>query len=69
MGITLVSLPDGRVQLLHTPAAAASQRDGREGLLFMQEMVELSRMAQEQQQAQQDQVRGKATFRFFNKKF
>ncbi len=48
MGIALVSLPDGRVQLLHTFANAATPEDGEEGLLFMQEMIELSRQASEQ---------------------
>merc|ERR1719391_679023 len=42
MGINLMSLPDGRVQLLHTFANAATQEDAEEGLLFMQEMMELS---------------------------
>jgi len=42
MGINLMSLPDGRVQLLHTYANALSQEDAEEGLLFMQEMIELS---------------------------
>ncbi len=48
MGIALVSLPDGRVQLLHTFGNAATPEDGEEGLLFMQEMIELSRQAAEQ---------------------
>ena len=62
MGISIVSLPDGRVQLLHNYAnvsfitnlrvkffyekfdfQAASPNDGEEGLLFMQEMIELSK--------------------------
>jgi mannosidase alpha-like ER degradation enhancer 3 len=36
MGITIVTLPDGRVQLLHTHRNARSPEDGEEGLLFMQ---------------------------------
>ncbi len=48
MGISLVSLPDGRVQLLHSFANAASSNDGEEGLLFMQEMIELSKQSSEQ---------------------
>jgi len=43
MGITIISLPDGRVQLLHTFANAKSPDDAEEGLLFMQEMIELSK--------------------------
>ena len=43
MGISIVRLPDGRVQLLHTAASAVSSQAGEEGLLFMQEMIELSR--------------------------
>jgi len=43
MGITIVTLPDGRVQLLHTHANARSPEDGEEGLLFMQEMIDLSK--------------------------
>merc|ERR1719273_1155932 len=43
MGINIISLPDGRVQLLHTLANAKTPEDGEEGLLFMQEMIELSK--------------------------
>jgi len=43
MGITIINLPDGRVQLLHTLANAKTPEDGEEGLLFMQEMIELSK--------------------------
>lgn len=42
MGITVLSMSDGRVQLLHTVASARSNADAKEGLLFMQEMLELS---------------------------
>ena len=48
MGITIMALPDGRVQLLHTSTNAKSQEDAEEGLLFMQEMIELSKLQQEQ---------------------
>ena len=44
MGITIIKLPDGRVQLLHTFANAKTPEDGEEGLLFMQEMIELSKV-------------------------
>ena len=43
MGITIVTLPDGRVQLLHTHANARSSEDGEEGLMFMQEMIDMSK--------------------------
>ena len=43
MGITFMSLPDGRVQLLHTAANAKSPQDSEEGVVFMQEMIELSK--------------------------
>jgi hypothetical protein len=33
MGISIVTMPDGRVQLLHTFASAASQDDAEEGNL------------------------------------
>uniref|UniRef100_A0A1S4MY25 alpha-1,2-Mannosidase n=1 Tax=Pediculus humanus subsp. corporis TaxID=121224 RepID=A0A1S4MY25_PEDHC len=42
MGIAVLSMADGRVQLVHTIASARSQADAKEGLLFMQEMLELS---------------------------
>ncbi|XP_042222341.1 ER degradation-enhancing alpha-mannosidase-like protein 3 isoform X2 [Homarus americanus] len=48
MGITIMALPDGRVQLLHTSSNARSSDDAEEGLLFMQEMIELSKLQQEQ---------------------
>jgi len=43
MGITIITLPDGRVQLLHTFANAKTPDDGEEGLMFMQEMIDLSK--------------------------
>ncbi|KAK3866003.1 hypothetical protein Pcinc_028431 [Petrolisthes cinctipes] len=48
MGITIMALPDGRVQLLHTSSNAKTSDDAEEGLLFMQEMIELSKLQQEQ---------------------
>jgi len=48
MGITIVGLPDGRVQLLHSYSQAKTGDDAEEGLLFMQEMVEISRSASSQ---------------------
>nr|XP_022908380.1 ER degradation-enhancing alpha-mannosidase-like protein 3 [Onthophagus taurus] len=48
MGISIIALNDGRVQLLHTFSAARSSADAEEGLLFMQEMVELSKLQQQQ---------------------
>lgn len=48
MGITVVGLPDGRVQLLHSYSQAKTSEDAEEGLLFMQEMVEISRSTSSQ---------------------
>lgn len=48
MGITIVGLPDGRVQLLHSYSQAKTTDDAEEGLIFMQEMVEISRSASSQ---------------------
>lgn len=48
MGITTLTLADGRVQLLHTFSNAKTTQDSEEGLLFMQEMVELSKMQMQQ---------------------
>ena len=43
MGIKLVTMADGRVQLLHTANDALSPAHAEQGLLFMQEMIELSK--------------------------
>lgn len=43
MGITMVSLGEGKVQLLHSFYNAKSPEDAERGLVFMQEMVELSK--------------------------
>uniref|UniRef100_A0A2M3ZE11 alpha-1,2-Mannosidase n=1 Tax=Anopheles braziliensis TaxID=58242 RepID=A0A2M3ZE11_9DIPT len=43
MGITMVSLGEGKVQLLHSFYNAKSPEDAERGLIFMQEMVELSK--------------------------
>ena len=48
MGINLLGLSDGRIQLVHTSANAKTREDAEEGLLFMQEMVELSKLQQDQ---------------------
>ncbi|KAH1011282.1 hypothetical protein HUJ04_000690 [Dendroctonus ponderosae] len=48
MGINIIALGDGRVQLLHTPAVAKSPLDAEEGLMFMQEMAELSKVQAQQ---------------------
>ncbi|XP_064649418.1 ER degradation-enhancing alpha-mannosidase-like protein 3 isoform X2 [Lineus longissimus] len=53
MGIRIITMKDGRVQLLHTAADAVSVEDGEDGLLFMQEMIEISK-TQAQPQAQQE---------------
>ena len=43
-----MGLPDGRVQLLHSYSQAKTTDDAEEGLVFMQEMVEISRSASSQ---------------------
>lgn len=43
MGITMVALGEGKVQLLHSFHNAKSPEDAERGLIFMQEMVELSK--------------------------
>ncbi|XP_015119637.1 ER degradation-enhancing alpha-mannosidase-like protein 3 [Diachasma alloeum] len=43
MGITILTSADGRIQLLHTFSNARTVQDAEEGLMFMQEMVELNR--------------------------
>ncbi|KAJ8937753.1 hypothetical protein NQ318_006616 [Aromia moschata] len=48
MGINIIAVSDGRVQLVHTFSAARSSADAEEGLLFMQEMVELSKLQAQQ---------------------
>ncbi|VEN55361.1 unnamed protein product [Callosobruchus maculatus] len=48
MGINIVAMSDGRVQLLHTFSSARSAADAEEGLLFMQEMVELAKLQSQQ---------------------
>ncbi|XP_064616048.1 ER degradation-enhancing alpha-mannosidase-like protein 3 [Liolophura sinensis] len=50
MGIRLVTMSDGRVQLLHTASEAATALDAEEGMLFMQEMIELSKHQQHEAQ-------------------
>ena len=44
LGISVLVLKDGRVQLVHNSAAAWSMDDAEEGALFMQEMIALSKM-------------------------
>lgn len=43
MGISVVVLSDGRVQLIHSSAAALSNDDAEEGTVFMQDMIALSK--------------------------
>ncbi|XP_055383860.1 ER degradation-enhancing alpha-mannosidase-like protein 3 isoform X2 [Condylostylus longicornis] len=43
MGITMVSLGDGKVRLFHSFYNAKSPEDGELGILFMQEMLELTK--------------------------
>ncbi|XP_034933786.1 ER degradation-enhancing alpha-mannosidase-like protein 3 [Chelonus insularis] len=43
MGIVVLTMADGRMQLLHTFSNAKSMEDAQEGLMFMQDMVELNK--------------------------
>ena len=43
MGIAVVQLPDGRVQMVLNAGQAATPADAEEGALFMQEMIDLSK--------------------------
>ncbi|XP_044253364.1 ER degradation-enhancing alpha-mannosidase-like protein 3 [Tribolium madens] len=56
MGINIIALSDGRVQLLHTFSSARSSADAEEGLLFMQEMMELSKLQTQQLDASPQSV-------------
>lgn len=47
MGIHVVTIPDGRIQLLQTSSEALSEAHADAGLLFMQEMIELSKSQKE----------------------
>lgn len=49
LGISVVFLKDGRVQLIHNSAAAETKEDADEGAFFMQEIINLSK-----QQVQND---------------
>ncbi|XP_029473471.1 ER degradation-enhancing alpha-mannosidase-like protein 3 [Rhinatrema bivittatum] len=50
MGVSLIHLKDGRVQLVQHANQAASSLDAEDGLRFMQEMIELSSQQQKEQQ-------------------
>ena len=43
MGVRVVTMSDGRVQLLHTATDAATPEEAEEGMIFMQDMIELSK--------------------------
>lgn len=50
MGIQLVTMNDGRIQLLHTASEALTAELAEDGLRFMQEMIELSKTQQQNAQ-------------------
>lgn len=60
MGITMVSLGDGKVRLFHSFYNAKSPEDGEMGLLFMQEMLQLTNLQSLNQLAQIQAVAFKA---------
>ncbi|XP_054713818.1 ER degradation-enhancing alpha-mannosidase-like protein 3 [Uloborus diversus] len=43
MGITVLRLSDGRIQLIHNATMAESPERAEEGIIFMQEMIELAK--------------------------
>lgn len=49
MGVSLIHLKDGRVQLVQHASQAASTIDAEDGLRFMQEMIEFSSQQQKEQ--------------------
>ncbi|KAG8038685.1 hypothetical protein G9C98_000240 [Cotesia typhae] len=53
MGITVLKMADGRMQLLHTFSNAKTMEDAEEGLIFMQEVVELNRKKSQESDKQQ----------------
>ena len=57
MGIRLVTMKDGRVQLLQTTSQAATTEDARQGMMFMQDMIQLSKTAAVQEEPQTRLVR------------
>ncbi|KOB66969.1 alpha-1,2-Mannosidase [Operophtera brumata] len=48
MGISVITLPDGRVQLLYTTSTAKSAKDAAEGLTFMREMSKWNSMSDQE---------------------
>ncbi|XP_037559321.1 ER degradation-enhancing alpha-mannosidase-like protein 3 [Dermacentor silvarum] len=50
MGVFVTLMSDGRIQLIHNAAQAESPEDAQEGLLFMQEMIELAKQQNQQEQ-------------------
>ncbi|KAL3218637.1 hypothetical protein MRX96_031448 [Rhipicephalus microplus] len=50
MGVFVTLMSDGRIQLIHNAAQAESPEDAQEGLLFMQEMIELAKHQNQQEQ-------------------
>ena len=54
MGIQAILLADGKIQLIQSTATAATEDDAEEGIMFMQEMIALSK---EQLQKSQEDLR------------
>ncbi|XP_028966667.1 ER degradation-enhancing alpha-mannosidase-like protein 3 [Galendromus occidentalis] len=50
MGVLVAVLGDGRMQLVHNAAQAHTPQDAQEGLLFMQEMIQLAKNQNRQEQ-------------------
>lgn len=54
MGIQAILLADGKIQLIQSTATASTEEDAEEGIMFMQEMIALSK---EQLQKSQEDLR------------
>ncbi|CAD5110744.1 DgyrCDS114 [Dimorphilus gyrociliatus] len=56
MGVKLVTMKDGRVQLVHSMVDADSPKQAQDGLLFMQEMIEMTKNSQDQGNLQEPRI-------------
>lgn len=56
MGVKLVTMKDGRVQLVHSTVDAISSKHAQDGLLFMQEMIEMTKNSQDQGNLQEPRI-------------
>nr|CAB3240848.1 ER degradation-enhancing alpha-mannosidase-like protein 3 [Phallusia mammillata] len=62
MGISIVMLPDGKVQLIQQLNSAHSKTDASEGAVFMQEMIDMARTSGSETQPKPVYVKVSGTF-------